>query len=60
MSRRLGIAAALGCLVAGQSSKEAKFDQFRCPRVRGCQLIQHFIKVEEIIARFISNEQSFI
>src|SRR5262249_54904587 len=38
-------------LVAGQTGEEAQFHQLRGPRVGGGELLQHFVKFEEVVAR---------
>jgi hypothetical protein len=50
----------LGRLVARQSGKEAEFDQFRRPGVCLSQLLQHFIEVDEVVARFVPYDQSLV
>src|SRR5262245_49435255 len=50
----------LGRLVAGQAGKEAEVDQFRRPGICASQLVQHFIEVEEVVARLIPEEQGFV
>src|SRR5262249_40501488 len=50
----------LGRLVAGQAGKEAELDQFRCPGVCAGQLVQQLIEVEEVVARFVPDEQGLV
>src|SRR5262245_5622033 len=47
-------------LVASQTRKKAKLDQFRSPGICCGQLVQEFIEVEEVVARLVPNNQSFL
>src|SRR6516225_5949638 len=50
----------LGRLVAGQAGKEAELDQFGGPGVCVGQLVQQLIKVEEVVTRFVPDDQGFV
>src|SRR5262249_58707689 len=50
----------LGRLVAGQAGEKAELDQFRRPRVGAGQLVQQLVELEEVVTRFVPDDQGFV
>src|SRR5947207_3500818 len=53
-------AQSLGRLLARQACEKAQLDQFRRPGVRAGQLVQQVIEFEEILARFVPDNECLV